>query len=207
MKYPNQIKTVSGTFECKLKEKKSVFTAQIFPIKDTKEAEEFIKSVKKNFYNASHHCYAFKLTDGTEKNSDSGEPSGTAGIKIKNAIEHFEMNNVLIVIIRFFGGIKLGTGPLGKAYYNAAVKVIEKSKIEIKYLYQIVKIKSEFEYSNLVYQILSGYGSKIINSSFKTQAEFDCLVIPENLDKIRSELVEKSGGKVKYKAFSEYLYI
>ncbi|MCB9247399.1 MAG: YigZ family protein [Ignavibacteriales bacterium] len=65
---------------------------------------------------------------GEEKYSDDGEPNGTAGLRIYNAINHFELNNVLVVVVRYFGGTKLGVGPLGKAYYNCALEVLDSSK-------------------------------------------------------------------------------
>jgi uncharacterized YigZ family protein len=207
MIYPDDIKTITKVKEHKLKAKKSVLIAQIYPIQTQRNSEEIIKSVKKKYYDASHHCYAFKLADGTDKSSDAGEPSGTAGARIYNAIEHFEINNVLVIVIRYFGGVKLGTGPLGKAYYSAAFGVIQKCEIIIRKLYQTIQITSDFENLNLVHKILSTYESRIENSEYKKLVELKCLVVPKNSDKIKLELTNRSSGKVNYKPFSEYFYL
>ena len=79
-----------------------------------------------------------KLANGTVRYSDAGEPNGTAGLRILNAIEHFNLSNQLVIVSRIFGGVKLGVGPLGKAYYESAHKVIDKSKISREISFQEV---------------------------------------------------------------------
>ena len=207
MKYPDQIKTVKSKKEYTYKEKKSVFIAEVLPVPDKQEVEEVLKNIKKKYYDASHHCYGFKLTDGTNKSSDAGEPGGTAGARILKAIEHFELNNVIVIVIRYFGGVKLGTGPLGKAYYSAAYGVINNSEIIIRELYQKIRITSEFEQLNIVHKVLSVYESRIESSEYNINAELNCLSPPKHLDAIRKELSDKGGGKIKFKHFDEYLYL
>ena len=176
MNYPDKIKTIKKQTEYTLKERKSVFKGVVFPVSKPKDAEEIIKSVKKKYYDASHHCYSFKLSDGTKKSSDAGEPSGTAGVKILNAIEHFCLTDILVMVIRYFGGIKLGTGPLGKAYYNTAHNAVEETEIITKTLHQKVKIISDFEYLSIVHNLLSAFDSKIVSTEYKNQVEVNCLI-------------------------------
>ena len=96
----------------------------------------------------------FQISNGTVRYSDAGEPSGTAGIRIQNAIEHFNLSNLLIIVSRIFGGIKLGVGPLGKAYYQSAYNVLNDSKITTKQLFQKVTISSNFDHISLIHRIL-----------------------------------------------------
>jgi len=134
-----------------------------------------LERIKKEFYDASHHCYAFKITDNL-KYSDAGEPSGTAGIRILNAIEHFELVNILVVVVRYFGGTKLGAGGLGRAYYDSALQALEEAKIKKKFLYQKIFIKLDFQFAQKVYHLFSDSEKKILNVNYDEEAEFECLV-------------------------------
>lgn len=114
-------------------EKKSRFIANAYHINDKEEAEKIISELKKKYYDAKHNCFAFSFIDEennlTEKCSDDGEPSGTAGAPILNVIKKNNLNNVLIVVTRYFGGILLGTGGLTRVYSAAASLAIENGKI------------------------------------------------------------------------------
>lgn len=128
MNYPEKILTVDNFAEVTYKEKSSVFIGQVCHCEIENEAANILKSIKKKYYDATHHCYAYKLITEQFKYSDDGEPNGTAGIRILNAIEHFNLINVIVVITRYYGGTKLGVGPLGKAYYTSAHDVLEEAK-------------------------------------------------------------------------------
>ena len=129
-------KTIGSFNETTLKEKSSVFNAQAYPVENEEDALQIVEKTKKKYYDATHHCYAYKLTGNKIKYSDAGEPSGTAGIRILNAINHFNMQNILVIVIRYFGGTKLGVGPLGKAYYNSVIQTLKSSRIIEKKAYK-----------------------------------------------------------------------
>ncbi|MBI5727800.1 MAG: YigZ family protein, partial [Ignavibacteriales bacterium] len=109
--------TISEKAEFRLKEKGSLFTGIAFPVRNVQECDEILAQHRKDFYDATHVCYAYRIINGPVKYSDDGEPAGTAGVRLLNAIEHFNYYNILVLSIRYFGGTKLGVGPLGKAYY------------------------------------------------------------------------------------------
>ena len=207
MNYPDKIKTIKKKNEYKLKEKKSVFKGMVFPVSNPKEAEEIIKTVKKKYRDASHHCYAYKVSDGTEKSSDAGEPNGTAGVKIRKAIEHFGLTDILLIVVRYFGGIKLGTGPLGKAYYTTAYKSVKVTEIITKELYQKVKIIADFEHLRVVHNLLSAFDSQIEGTVYKNKVELNCIVKTQVSHKIGRKLKDQSSGSIKYNLFDEYLYL
>src|ERR1035437_7449750 len=123
------IRSIEGFTEAGIKEKGSAFTGQAYFMSDSDECVKKLNEIKKEFYDATHHCYCYKLNSGEMKYSDNGEPSGTAGIRILNAIEHFDLTDLLVVVIRFCGGKKLGVGPLEKFYYKSAFNVFKCSKI------------------------------------------------------------------------------
>mgnify|MGYP000151094710 FL=1 len=127
-----EFKTILERGTAEIEEKKSRFIADIFYIENSKQAEEKIKEVKKKYFDAKHHCYVYRVIENNaikEKQSDDGEPSGTAGAPMLNILNKNGFANVLIVVTRYFGGTLLGTGGLIRAYSEATLKVINESKI------------------------------------------------------------------------------
>ncbi len=115
--------------KAELKVKGSRFIASIYPISNEKEAWDVIKKISTDYRDATHNCYAFKLNSVDQQKSrlsDAGEPGGTAGSAILSAIEHSGITNVVLLVTRYFGGTKLGVGPLRRAYRDSAKAVIEK---------------------------------------------------------------------------------
>ena len=207
MEYPEQINTIEKINEKSFKEKGSEFIGRVYHIKEEKEIVEILNKLKKKYYNATHHCYAYKLLNGKIKYSDDGEPGGSAGIRILKAIEHFDLVNQLVVVTRYFGGIKLGAGPLGKAYYSAAYDVLELSKIVVKTLYYTVYITSSFNNISHLHRIISQHNSKIENSTYRENLELKCFVQPSKLDIITAELNEVSRGEIIITKTEEISYL
>lgn len=145
------IKTIKEDTSAEIIEKKSKFIANVYYIHSEQEAEEIIKQVKKQYHDAKHHCYAYSImTESGIKNkmSDDGEPSGTAGMPMLNILVKRELVNILVVVTRYFGGILLGTGGLLRAYSEATLQAIEKTKVvteEIGYEVEITIPYQELE--------------------------------------------------------------
>lgn len=136
--------------QAEIVEKKSKFIANVFYVETQKEAEERIKEVKKQYYDARHNCFAYSVftKDGIiERFSDDGEPSGTAGAPILNILSSQNLRNVVVIVTRYFGGILLGTGGLLRAYTGATMEALKKVEIIEKYLG--LEINIEVSYSNL----------------------------------------------------------
>ena len=130
-------------------EKKSKFIANIYHVETIDEAENKIKSIKKQYHDARHNCVAYRVAeDGKiiEKSSDDGEPSGTAGGPMLNILQKSNLCNVVVIVTRYFGGILLGTGGLVRAYSDATQKVIEKT-IKISKV-DGIEIEVKLDYSN-----------------------------------------------------------
>lgn len=207
MNYPDKIITIKNKTEYTLKEKKSAFMGMVFPVSNVRDAERIIKSAKKKYHDASHHCYAYRLSDGTVKSSDAAEPSGTAGLKILSAIDHFSLTNILALVVRYFGGIRLGTGPLGKAYYTTTCKAVEGTEIVTRELYQKVQIISGFEHLSIVHNLLSAFNSRIESTIYKSKVEFICYLKTKDLKRIGENLKENSKGRIEYNLIDDYLYL
>jgi uncharacterized YigZ family protein len=200
MNYPEKILTVSNFTEVTYKEKSSIFIGQVYHCETENEAADILGPIKKKYYDATHHCFAYKLITEQFKYSDDGEPNGTAGIRILNAIEHFDLINVMVVIIRYYGGTKLGVGPLGKAYYTSAHNVLKESKKLEKVLFQKVIIEADFNYISHIHRILSNHNASIENSEYKETAIFECYIMPSELSNITFQLTAISKGEIKIAA-------
>lgn len=134
--------------------KKSRFIATVHPATTDTLAQELIELVKKNHPKARHHCFAYILGDHQQiqRMSDDGEPSGTAGSPILNVLKQLKITNTLIVVTRYFGGIKLGTGGLIRAYGQAATTGIQAAGIyQSIYQQQLILTLSYADYDSLVY--------------------------------------------------------
>ncbi len=197
------IKTIKKFSEAKIKEKGSVFIGQIYPIKFLDEANKILDDIRKKYYDATHHCYAIKIEEEEPKYSDDGEPSGTAGVRILNAINHFEVTNVILVVIRYFGGTKLGVGPLGKAYYECAKETIESSDIVEVEKYIQAKIEYDYKHSKTVHHFLNKAGAENISNEFNSGPIIFCYIPPEKLDFLKESLMSASNNEINCHFFVE----
>jgi len=195
----DKILTITESKENIFKEKGSQFIAQCFPITTEKYFSKILAEIKKKYYDASHHCYAYRLLNDNIKYSDDGEPNGTAGLRILNAIDHFKLQNVLVVVIRYFGGTKLGIGPLGKAYYNSAFEVLEKSKKIEKLFYNKVFVNVDFNQISSIHHIINNFEVKLTNTIYKETVKFEILVKVNDLKRFEEKLVDELKGNVDIK--------
>lgn len=124
--------TIEKNTSAEIVEKKSKFIGQLFSVETVEEAEAIIKEVNQKYFDARHHCYAFRVTTPKEmisRSSDDGEPSGTAGTPMLNLLTAQNLSNLLVVVTRYFGGILLGTGVLVKAYTAATREALKKAHV------------------------------------------------------------------------------
>ena len=129
------LKTIEENVDAQIVEKKSKFICNVIYVQSIEEAEEQINAIRKKYFDAKHHCYAYSIMDSSgivNRFSDDGEPSGTAGAPMLNIINKNELVNVLVVVTRYFGGVLLGTGGLVKAYSEATLEAIEKAKLVVE---------------------------------------------------------------------------
>ena len=198
--------SIKNPAESKLKVKNSIFISFLFPVSSETEIEKILKAQKKKYYDASHICYAYKLLSGKSKYSDAGEPSGSAGIRILNAINHFDLTECLIIVVRYFGGTKLGIGPLGKAYYKAAFEVIATSDIITKQPYHSVEIKTAISDYDVLKGILISNQIEIKKQEFGEQVVILCLISPTKIDFIKAQLSSKLNKEVLFSVKNGIFY-
>lgn len=151
--------------EIVLKEKGSKFLGFAFHIQDLQEVKLQLEAVQEQHPKATHHCYAFRLgLDGSQyRANDDGEPSGSAGIPIYNQLLAHELTNVLVIVVRYYGGTKLGVSGLVKAYKATAKSVLDSAEIVIQELENTLLIKFPFSLQNSVFTVLNKIGAKVIS--------------------------------------------
>ena len=206
MNLPDEIKTIDEFNEVITSINRSRFIAQAYHIEFEEEMKAKIAKSKKNFFEASHHCFAFKLANGKVRYSDAGEPNGSAGIRILNAIEHFDLKNQLVIVSRIFGGIKLGVGHLGKAYYESAFQVLNESKIKVKQLFRTVSISSEFNQVSFIHRLLSIHNSILIDSKYENRVIISCLIKASEFGQFSKDLIESGKGKISITFQEDFVY-
>src|SRR5574344_233389 len=184
------IKTITNKEKAELNVEKSRFISFLFPITLEDEVKPILENIRKENFKARHVCYAYKI-DNKSKSCDDGEPSGTAGAPILELLNKVELNDVLLVVVRYFGGIKLGAGRLLRTYVEAGKVVINKVAYgEIKY-YQGLSCKCS--YSN--YEKIKKIESLIIEKvSYEEEVKIEIFFKEEDKENILS-LVEKENCK------------
>jgi len=167
-------KTIEGQSEAVYTEKRSKFIAIAIPVRTLTEVKAHLEEYQKKYYDARHVCYAYML--GAERKefraNDNGEPSGTAGKPILGQINSNELTDILIIVVRYFGGIKLGTSGLIVAYRTAAAQAIAEGAIIEKTVDQDVKIIFEYPFMNDVMRIVKEEAPEILEQSY----DMDCIM-------------------------------
>lgn len=191
--------TIEGNNVVTLKVNRSNFIAQAFPVESDKEILKVLENVKKKYYNAGHHPFAYRI--GLEKinfkTNDDSEPAGTAGKPILEVIDKFYLTNVLVVVTRYFGGVKLGVGGLRRAYFDAAEECIKSAKIIERFLYKNLKIEFEYKFMNGVMKLLEDENVKINKNESDEKVKLNCEVRLLKTNKIKEDLVNITNGTVK----------
>ncbi|GAB4113188.1 MAG: YigZ family protein [Thermoflexibacter sp.] len=162
------------------KEKGSKFLAFAFPVENEEAIKEHLSTLRKKYYDATHHCYAYLL--GKEKKVfrayDDGEPNGTAGLPILNQIRSKEITNVLVVVVRYFGGTKLGASGLINAYKTASAEVLAQAEVVEKILTQTLQIHFDYHLTNEVMKLIKENEATIEKQTFEDRCKI-CLRIRE----------------------------
>lgn len=195
MNEPYRILTQGGTAETELK--KSRFIAHVEVVNSEEEAQAFVASMKKQYYDARHNCYAYVLgKDGDRvKYSDDGEPSQTAGLPMYNILKETGIRNVCVVVTRYFGGTLLGAGPLARMYAEATKLGIEASKTAwMRYGVEAV-IESDYPEGEKIRRYLEREGITIVDVAYSDHVENRVRCGFEMYDKLERDIVSITSSK------------
>ncbi|MBK5191633.1 MAG: YigZ family protein [Flavobacteriaceae bacterium] len=175
--------------EVLFKDKNSKFFGYAFPITSEEEAKVHIEDLKKKHHQARHWCYAWQIGKEVHqfRANDDGEPSNTAGMPIYGQIQSFDVTNILIVVVRHYGGIKLGVGGLINAYKTTAQMALENSKIVKRTIDEVFVIKFDYPEMNLVMRVIKEHNLNIIEQKL----ELDCEIHISVRKKLAVEIFQK----------------
>ena len=195
MKY----KTIHTPTESKFTIKGSKFLGYAYPVESQDEIEGILKDIKKKYYDATHHCYAWQL--GYNKNitfryNDDGEPSGTAGKPIYGAIQRMDITNVLVVSIRYYGGTKLGTGGLVKAYGQSASDALDQAKIKTVEIGDKLSFTCSYEQHPIIMRLVNQYHLINFSQDFTDKVVIEIEVNENDTEKILEEVKNATNGAV-----------
>jgi uncharacterized YigZ family protein len=160
--------TIANTAEAVFKEKKSKFLAFASPVQTEEAVKEALQALRKQYYDARHHCYAYVLGDNQEnfRANDDGEPNHSAGDPILGQIRARQLTNVLVVVVRYFGGIKLGVGGLVQAYKTAASEALEQAMVIEKVVMRTLHLEFDYVHLNEVMKVVKEYELEITSQHF-----------------------------------------
>lgn len=192
--------TVGGTSKGEYKEKGSTFIGLVYPVKDENSVKDILEEIKSEYYDARHHCYAYVLKPDRSvyRANDDGEPSHSAGDPILGQINSNNLTHTLIVVVRYFGGTKLGVGGLVNAYKTAAAIALKKNKIITIEITQPAEINYDYGATNEVMRLVDDFQLKIIDQQFVEDCTMQVEVPVGNVKDLKSrvQLLKDTGSKV-----------
>lgn len=180
-------KTIAGSSEGLYKEKGSKFLAFAYHVESEDEVKARLGELRKKYYDARHHCYAYSL--GAKRTAirmnDDGEPSGTGGKPIYGQLLSMDVTDVLVVVVRYFGGVLLGTSGLANAYKTAAREALETATVEERTVDDRYEVKFKYEQMNDVMKIVKDYGLTLKKQVFEMECSIEFAVRQGNSERVR----------------------
>lgn len=189
--------TTRDESQSEIKVKGSKFIATAAHAASPQEAEARITQISKKYFDATHNCYAYRIGVGSSpvfRYNDDGEPSGTAGKPIYQAILSKHLTDIVVVVTRYFGGTKLGTGGLVRAYGDAALTVLEQCMVVTEIIYEPLVIRFPYEETNTVMRLIASVEGKIIETRYERDTEMNLRVRIGKLDIFKSNLIDLTRG-------------
>ncbi|RQP10189.1 MAG: YigZ family protein [Chryseobacterium sp.] len=175
-----------------LREKGSRFLNFAYPVRNETEIKDRLAHLRNLHPKANHHCYAYRLgTNGEQyRANDDGEPNGSAGLPIYNQLLAHDVTNILLVSVRYFGGIKLGVGGLVRAYKESAKMCLQEAEIVRRELQMSLEVTFDFAQQNSIFTLLNRYDAKIINFEAAQQCLITALVRAASVEELCHQLSE-----------------
>jgi len=188
----DEFKTIKTISEGYYTEKRSKFLAFAHPVSTVEEIKEILTVYRKKYYDARHVCYAYMLgADRTEfRANDDGEPSSTAGKPILGQINSNELSDILIVVVRYYGGVNLGTSGLIVAYKTAAADAIEHAEIISRQVEEIVEYSFAYPLMNQVMRIVKEMNPRILDQQFDNTCTIKLSIRQSQAEELRSKLAK-----------------
>lgn len=199
MENKDTYRTIEKPTTAIFKDKGSKFIAYTYPISSEEETKELIQALKKEHFGARHHCYAWRIGAKNERYraNDDGEPSGTAGRPILGQIQSFEITNILIVVVRYFGGTLLGTSGLINAYKTASNLALQEASIIEKVIKKEFMLSFEYPLQNQVMKVIKDEQLEIKRSEYSNDCELYIAIRLCKVDISVSKFEKIEGVRIK----------
>ncbi len=192
--------TIARETKVELKVKSSRFIGEVFSVASVDQAKEQLVRIRKREHAATHHCYAYRvgLFDKTEfKYSDDGEPNGTAGRPIYDAICGRDITNAILIVTRYFGGTKLGTGGLVRAYGETASMTLEQAGQTENYVMATIKVEIDFAQYDQLARLCSRLEAKQTGSDFSDIVKLTLEIRKSRAEELIDSITELTNGRAK----------
>ncbi|WP_379091621.1 IMPACT family protein [Pedobacter sp. UC225_65] len=200
MLFDDTYQTITSTSEGIFRDKGSKFIGYAYPIKNEQEVKHIITKLKAEHAKARHFCWAIRLTPDRNvfKLNDDGEPSGTAGRPILNTLLSADVTNILVVVVRYFGGTLLGVPGLINAYKSATIEALNANTIISKTVNDVYEVNFDYLEMNPIMRIIKDEQLEIIKQEFDMQCAIQFEVRKANLNTVLGKLEKIEGAKIKY---------
>ncbi|MEZ4907913.1 MAG: YigZ family protein [Saprospiraceae bacterium] len=177
-------RTIQDSSIGEYKEKGSKFIAYAYEIENEVQFKEYLEQIKKEHFKARHHCFAYKigLNEDNFRYNDDGEPGGTAGLPIFNQIKSYNLTNVAVIVVRYFGGTKLGVSGLIQAYKTATIEAFENTVIIEKHIENNIEIEYDFNHIGDIMKVINSMEITIIDNIYE--------ITPKIIVKTRKSMVD-----------------
>jgi uncharacterized YigZ family protein len=193
--------TITQRAEDETKVRGSKFIAVALPVETRQQALDAVEASRKEHFDATHHCYAYRLGAGGDesRSSDDGEPSGTAGRPILAAIERSGMTGIIVVVTRYFGGTKLGVGGLARAYGGAAENVLSKTTPVTRYEMCPLEVAFPHAMVSAVMHAVTQCRAKIVDTAYDEEVHMTLAIRKSQFDGLCSLLRDRTSGNIRMK--------
>ena len=181
-----------------IKIKRSRFIARCFPVKDEDSVKTCLKELTRQEYKANHHCWAARFVTGEERFNDDGEPSGTAGQPIMQQLQGESLLNSLIVVTRYFGGIKLGTGGLARAYSEATGLLLQSTTPVQNILTSDIILRCAWAHQQTVFHFLEKYDAMVVETTSTDDIRLKLRVRRSRIGALQEQMVTALRGQVTF---------
>jgi len=200
MLFTDTYKTIEGRSEGIYREKASKFLAFALPVQSEEEVKERLAGLRKEHFSANHHCYAYMLgyDHSAYRMNDDGEPSGTAGRPIYGQILSHDLTNILIVVVRYFGGTKLGVSGLINAYKVASAEALSQAKIIEKQVFDVYSVEYKYEMMNTIMRLVKEEDWQILSTAFDTDCRIELRIRKSRIEHFAGKLKRLEGVNCKY---------
>ena len=195
-----KLRVPAGAGESELSEKRSRFLGHLIPAETEEEARAFIQKLRKEYHDARHNCWCYRLTGGIERFSDDGEPQGSAGKPMLEVFRHEETVNFVCVVTRYFGGVLLGTGGLSRAYAGAAKEALTAAGTKLMGEWTAVRFSCPYPLLERCKGSVAGFGGEVCQTEYGEDVRVLAYLPAGEAEKLVSALRELSGGSIRAKA-------